>query len=260
MRAARSVGAALALPVVLIAAWWLTTLDNTDPFVPEPRQLVDDFVHVWLGSSLLWDQVVPSLTRLVVGLGAAVVGGIVLGVVIGSNRVVRKLVSPLLEFIRAVPPPVLLPVLLLLMGIEDSSKVFLIALGCLWPILLNTVDGVRSVDDVLSDTTRTYGITGWNRLRFFVLPAALPRIATGIRLALPISIILMVVSEMYAVTGGGLGSQIILFQRTFQNGPMWAGILVLGLLGVALAFLFRVFERSMLGWYHGQREAESSDR
>ena len=102
MRAVRSVGAALALPVVLIAVWWLTTLDNTDPFVPEPRQLVDDFVHVWLGSSLLWDQVVPSLTRLVVGLGAVVVGGIVLGVVIGSNRVVRKLVSPLLEFIRAV--------------------------------------------------------------------------------------------------------------------------------------------------------------
>jgi len=259
VRILKTIAAVLTLPILLIVLWWIATIDSTNPFVPRPGRLVEDFVTVWLGP-LLVEQVLPSLARLGIGLGSAIVAGIALGVLIGSNRIVSKILGPVLEFIRAVPPPVLLPVLMMLMGIGDGPKVFLIALGCVWPILLNTVDGVRSVDGVLSDTTRTYAIHGWDRLRFFVLPAALPRIMTGIRLALPISIILMVVSEMYAISGGGLGSQIIYFQRTFQNGPMWAGILVLGLLGVVMALLFRWIERWMLAWYYGQREAEYSDR
>jgi ABC-type nitrate/sulfonate/bicarbonate transport system permease component len=259
MKHVEKVAAALALPAILVLTWWLGTRDNTNPFVPKPEPLISAFVDVWWHGGLIGDQVLPSLTRLGLGLGLAVVMGVGLGVCIGVSATLRKLTGPLLEFIRAIPPPVLLPVLMMLMGIDDRSKIFLIVLGCLWPILLNTIDGVRSVDPVLSDATRTCGITGFARFRYFVLPAAMPRVVTGIRLALPIAIILMVVSEMYAASDG-LGFTIVYFQRTFQNTSMWAGVVLLGLIGVLLAVLFRWAERRVLGWYYGQREAETSER
>ncbi|MCR2763051.1 ABC transporter permease [Microbacterium sp. zg.B48] len=257
MRTLKAVSAALALPIAIVLVWWLATLNETNPFVPKPGQLVSDLFTVWAGP-LLVEEVLPSIYRLAVGLCGAIVVGILLGLLIGSNRFARKLTGPIFEFIRAVPPPVLLPVLLLILGIDDRSKIFLIFLGCLWPILLNTIDGVRSVDAVLADTTRTYGMHGWSRLRYFVLPAATPRIMTGIRLALPIAIILMVVSEMYAALDG-LGYRIMLFKQTFQMGPMWAGIVIIGLIGILIAVLFRVIDRRVLAWYYGQREVESRE-
>ncbi|MGO2110786.1 MAG: ABC transporter permease [Pseudoclavibacter sp.] len=249
------IAAAVALPIALIAVWWAATATNTNPFVPKPGAIVADFVGEWAGP-LLTEQVVPSLIRLGVGLGAAIVAGILLGLLIGSNRIARGLTGPLFEFVRAVPPPVLLPILLLLLGIDDRSKIFLIFLGCLWPILMNTIDGVRAVDPVLAETSLSYGMTGWSRFRRFVLPASMPRIMTGIRLALPIAIILMVVSEMYGAIDG-LGYQIMLFKQVFQTGPMWAGIAIIGVVGVLLALLFRFIERRMLAWYFGQREVET---
>ncbi len=255
---ARRVFMALALPIIIVVVWWAATINETNPFVPKPVNIVTDLVNVWAGP-LLVEQVVPSLYRLGVGLGGAIVVGVLLGILVGMSRFARKLTGPLFEFIRAVPPPVLLPVLLLVIGIDDRSKIFLIFLGCLWPVLLNTIDGVRSVDQVLGDTTRTYGLRGWSRLRYFVLPASMPRIMTGIRLALPIAIILMVVSELYAALDG-LGYQIMLFKQTFQTGPMWAGIFIIGFIGILLAFIFRVIERRVLAWYYGQREVETSER
>lgn len=253
-RVLHGTSSALALPIVIIVVWWLATSREKNVFIPKPVSLVNDFFGTWWGD-LMVQQVLPSLGRLALGLGIAIVIGIALGLLIGSSLIARKLTGPIFEFIRAIPPPVLLPVLLLILGIEDSTKVFLIFLGCLWPILLNTIDGVRSVDQVLADTTRTYGMRGWSRFRFFVLPAALPRIMTGIRLALPISLILMVVSEMYAAIDG-LGYQIMLFKQQLKIGPMWAGILIIGLIGVLISVVYRIVERRVLAWYYGQREME----
>ncbi len=254
MKALRASSATLALPVVIVLLWWLGTLNETNPFVPKPGRMVTDLFSVWVGP-VMAGQVASSLYRLAIGLGSAIVVGVLLGLGIGASRLARALTGPAFEFIRAVPPPVLLPVLLLILGIDDRSKIFLIFLGCLWPILLNTIDGVRSADFVLADTTRTYGLRGWARFRWFAFPAALPRIMTGIRLALPISIILMVVSEMYAALDG-LGYRIMLFKQTFQMGPMWAGILIIGLIGIIMAGLFRLIDRRVLAWYYGQREME----
>lgn len=256
MKALRAIGFAIGVPVVLVLVWWLATRTSENPFAPKPDQIVIDLVRSWTGP-VLTEQVLPSLMRLGIALGGAILLGIGVGLVIGTSVVARKLTGPVFEFVRAVPPPVLLPVLLLIMGIDDSSKVFLIFLGCLWPILLNTIDGARSADPVLQATTASYGLRGWVRFRHFLLPSALPRIMTGIRLALPISLILMVVSEMYAATDG-LGYQVMLFKQTFHNGPMWSGILIIGLIGVAMATLYGLVERRVLGWYRGQRETEKS--
>ncbi|MDT0569566.1 ABC transporter permease subunit [Streptomyces sp. DSM 3412] len=239
------------LPLVLVTAWWLVSDDSTDVFWPPLRTILGTFPDVWTEERLRAD-VLPSLLRLTAGYALAAVVGVAVGTVIGSYRRVRAVCEPVLEFLRAVPPPVLVPVIMLFAGIGDTMKIAVIASGCVWPILLNTVEGVRAVDSVMAETARSYGITGAARLRNVVLRSASPQIFAGLRQALSIGIILMVISEMTAASNG-LGYTIVQFQRGFAIPDMWTGILVLGLLGFLLSVVFRLVERRVLGWYHGLR-------
>lgn len=256
MKALKTVGYVLALPVLLVLLWWASTLGAVNFFVPTPATLVGKFGEVWFGPRFFSD-VLPSIGRLVVGVAAAIVIGVVGGVLIGSVRWLRALLEPVLEFFRAIPPPVLVPVLILLMGITDSMKVAVIISGCVWPVLLNAIEGVRAVDGVLSDSALTYGINGWARIRYLVLPSASPQIMAGVRQSLSLGLILMVISEMFA-SSSGLGFTIVQFQRSFAIPEMWSGIVVLGLLGVGLSFIFQWAERNILRWYHGQKEVENA--
>ncbi|WFE27393.1 ABC transporter permease [Solwaraspora sp. WMMD791] len=253
---AKRVGFALALPVVLLAVWWFATAGSTSFYSPPLSRILTVFPTTWTAERLLAD-VLPSLLRLAGGYTVAVVIGVGLGVLVGSFRTVRGVLEPVLEFFRAIPPPVLVPIIMLFAGIDNTMKVVVIAAGCVWPVLLNTVEGVRATDEVLSDTARSYGITGAARLRHLVLRAASPQIAAGMRQALSIGIILMVISEMFAASNG-LGFTIVQFQRTFAIPQMWSGILLLGLLGFALSVLFRFVELRALAWYHGLRRAQRS--
>ncbi|HEV7652981.1 MAG TPA: ABC transporter permease [Actinophytocola sp.] len=247
----RRAGIATALPVVLVVVWWFASAGSTDFYFPPLRTIVDVFPETWFGPRLV-DDVLPSLGRLAVGYVCALVLGMGLGMLIGSNRTLRQLVEPLLEFLRAVPPPVLVPILVLVAGIGNTMKVLVIISGCLWPVLLNTVEGVRAVDEVLADTCRTYRIRGRLRWWHLVLRSASPQIVTGARQALSVGIILMVISEMFAASSG-LGYTVIQFKDGFQIPQMWSGVILLGLLGVLLSVLFRLAEHRVLGWYHGSR-------
>lgn len=242
------------LPVLLVLLWYVLTIGNTNFFVPKPLQLLDIFGDVWFGERLLRD-VLPSIGRLLAGVAISIVLGIVLGMLIGSIRVLRQLTEPALEFLRAIPPPVLVPVLMLIIGINDQMKIAVIIFGCVWPVLLNTIEGVRAVDPVLNDTCAVYGISGGARLRYLVLRSASPQIMTGVRQSMSIGLILMVISEMFG-SSSGLGYAIVQFQRTFSVPEMWTGIVLLGLLGVALSLLFQFTEKRVLRWYHGVREVD----
>jgi len=250
----RRAGLVLALPAVLFVIWFVATEGSESFYVPPLRRILAAFADTWTGERLRAD-VLPSLLRLAAGYLLAVVAGVGLGVLIGEHRRLRATLEPVLEFFRAIPPPVLVPVIVLFAGIGDGMKVIVIVSGCVWPILLNTVEGVRAVDGVLLDTARSYRITGLARLRRLVLPSAGPQIATGMRQGLSIAIILMVISEMFAASNG-LGFTIVQFQRTFAIPEMWSGIILLGLLGFLLSELFRLAERRVLAWYYGLREAQ----
>lgn len=256
MTALRRVAMTLGLPIVLLALWWVLSADSTDFFFPPLSKILTALKDEWFGPRLLAD-VVPSILRLLAGYAIAVVVAVSLGVLIGTSRTVRGMLEPVLEFFRAIPPPVLVPIFILLFGIGDGMKIIVIAFGCMWPILLNTVEGVRAVDSVLSDTTRVYGITGAARLRRLVLPAASPQIYAGLRQGLSVAIILMVISELFAASNG-LGFAVVQAQRSFAIPETWAGMLMLGLLGFLLAMLFRVVENRQLAWYHGLRRAQRS--
>jgi ABC-type nitrate/sulfonate/bicarbonate transport system permease component len=242
----------LGLPFALLVLWGIASTGSTNRFFPGPLAILRAFADTWVGPAFVED-VLPSLYRLTVGIVASIVIGVAAGTLIGLSRWLREVLEPLLEFFRAIPPPVLIPVVMLLLGISDTMKVVVIVSGAVWPILLNTIDGVRATDSVMSETATAFRVTWWERLWFLVLPAASPRIMTGVRQGLAVALILMVISEMFA-SSSGLGYRIAYFQRNYLVAEMWSGILLLGLVGVLLAAVFGVVERRVLRWYHGIRE------
>ncbi|MEU4402556.1 ABC transporter permease [Micromonospora orduensis] len=252
VRVAEDVLYAVGLPVLAVGLWAVWSTRSANRFLVGPRPLLDAFRQTWIGPAFV-DDVLPSVYRLLAGLFASIMLGVAAGVLIGRLRPLREILEPLLEFFRAIPPPVLIPVAMLLLGITDTMKVVVIVSGAIWPILLNTIEGVRATDSVMLETADSYRISRWQRVWLLILPAASPRIMTGVRQALSVALILMVISEMFA-SSAGLGYRIAYFQRNYLIAEMWSGILLLGLIGVLLAVAFGVVERRVLRWYHGMRE------
>ena len=258
-RVLRQVLLAVGLPAVVVAVWWVLSAGSTSYFNPPLSVIVGTFGDTWFSApfeqSRFVQDVVPSVLRLLAGYAVALVVGVVLGVAIGSSRAFRAYVEPVLEFFRAIPPPVLVPILMLFLGIGTSMKIVVIATGCLWPILLNTVEGVRGLDPVLRDTARAYRLGRVATVRHLMLRGASPQIVTGARQALSIGIILMVISEMFAAKDG-LGFSIVQFQRSFAIPEMWSGVILLGVVGVLLSLAFRAVTDAALGWYLGYRQSQ----
>lgn len=259
-RIARRLFMLFALPAVLVALWWFGSAGSTNYLNPPLATIVAQFWPTWFGGETFADSrfvrdVIPSFLRILAGYGIALVVGIILGVLIGSYRTLRAVLEPVLEFFRAIPPPVLVPIFMLFMGIGSEMKIVVIAVGCLWPILLNAVEGVRGLDPVQKDIARSYRFTPIGRLFKLTLPGASPQIVTGARQALSIGIILMVISEMFAAMDG-LGFTIVQFQRSFAIPQMWGGVILLGLLGVAFALAFRLITNIVLKWYYGYQQSQ----
>lgn len=249
-----STGYALGLPVALLVIWGVWATIDSPKFFPGPVRIFNAFVDTWVGPAFLND-VVPSLVRLAIGLALSIALGIGIGTLVGLVRPLRELTEPIFEFFRAIPPPVMIPVITVILGATSGTKVVIIVLGAIWPILLNTIDGVRATDSVMKETARSFRLTRSQRLWDLVLPSAMPRIMAGIRQAMSIALILMVISEM-SNTSAGLGNRIVYFQRNYLIAEMWSGIVLLGLVGVLLAVIFGVVERRMLRWYHEVKETE----
>jgi ABC-type nitrate/sulfonate/bicarbonate transport system permease component len=244
-------------------AWQLLTQWADTPYFPPLTDILTRVYETWLtgpASRLFLTEavgadIVPSLYRLLVGWGIAVVLGIAAGFALGLARRVQDYADPLVHFLRSIPPPVLIPPFIILLGIGDRMKIALITLGVVWPILLNTVDGVRSVEPTQVDTGRVYGIPPALRLRRIVFPSAMPKIFAGLRVSLSLALILMVISEMFAATDG-IGFWIVSAQRSFRLLDMWAGIVVLGVLGYLLNAVLLAVEHRALRWHRGVRGSE----
>jgi ABC-type nitrate/sulfonate/bicarbonate transport system permease component len=241
------------LVLVLIGVW---SANQGSYYFPPLTDVLTTFKDTWLFERVGSD-VVPSLLRMGAGFAIAVTAGVAIGLVLGRSRRLRRATSPIVEFLRAIPPPALLPFAILVLGVGASMKIFIIAFVCLWPILLNTIDGAAGIDPTLEDTTRVYGVDRRDHLLRVVLPAAGPQIFAGIRTAVSLALILMVISEMVASTNG-IGYFVLQSQRTFAIPEMWSGILLLGILGYALNGTFVMIERRVLRWHRGARASALS--
>jgi ABC-type nitrate/sulfonate/bicarbonate transport system permease component len=246
----------IAVPLALLVLWGVLSADSDTYYFPPLTDILQTFMDTWVFERFGSD-VVPSLTRLAIGYGIACVVAVTAGLALGLSRPLRRATDPIVQFLRSIPPPALLPFGILVLGIGNAMKIFIIAFVCLWPVLLNTIDGVAGVDPTLRETARVYDIGPVDRILRVTLPAAAPQIFAGMRTALSLALILMVISEMVGSTNG-IGYFVLEAQRAFAIPEMWSGILLLGILGYVLNAVFLLVERRVLRWHRGSRASALS--
>ena len=243
--------------VGFVLVWQLATALAKAPYFPTPFSIAQAIQKLWLSgpashlflTASVGNDIAPSIARVLGGWAISCVAGIVLGIAIGLSPLLTDYTGTLFAFIRALPPVMMIPVFMVLFHIGTPMQLATIISGAVWPVLLNAVDGARSVEQTNLDVARVFRIGTLRRVRTVVFPAALPRIFGGMRIAMGISLILMVIGEM---TGGfdGLGYSVLNFQEAFDNIDMWAGIVVIGAFGYLFNRLLEFAESRVLSWHH----------
>jgi len=254
LRFARSLGrvAERGIGIVIFLALWeaLPRLGVvSDAYLSPPSAVLASIAQL-VDTGQLWKHVAASLQRSLWGLVLASFSGVVLGLLIGSSKRLAAIVDPVLQLFRQTSAFALFPVFILFLGIGELSKVAIIFWASFWPVLLSTVSGVKQVDRLLVNSALSMGAS--RRFVFFkvVLPASLPSIFTGVRLAGAYSITALVAAEMIGAHSG-LGFLTLNSQETFQIPTMYAGILLLAVLGLLLNYLLALLERRLLRWRKG---------
>ena len=234
--------------LALLLLWELAPrfelVDRT--FLPPFSEVLDAWYGL-LQSGQLADNTWASLTRSLSGFGLAVVIGVPLGLLIGWYRPVANLLSPLLELFRNTAALALLPVFVLILGIGETSKISIVLYACLWPILLNTISAVRSVDPTLIRLARSLDLSAPRLFQKVILPASVPVIFTGVRLAGAVSILVLVAAEMVGAKAG-LGYLINASQYNFAIPQMYAGIVTISVIGLVFNQLLVALERRFTAW------------
>jgi sulfonate transport system permease protein len=251
MRNARRISLGIAVPVALFAAYWIWTTSTRNPYFPPPARIATRFQQLWLFERFTSD-VIPSLVNLLVGYLIAVIVGIAFGIGLGRVKILRLLFTPLLDFARSIPVIMLIPPFVLVLGIGDTSKLAIIALGAFFPIALATMDGLRRTEPALIDVTRGMRLPPLKELQVAWIPSAAPSIAGGMQTGLQFAFILMVASEMLAAVRG-LGYVTMQAQLTFDSASVWAGIVLLAILGFLLNALFVIVRNRVLKWHNESR-------
>jgi ABC-type nitrate/sulfonate/bicarbonate transport system permease component len=246
----------IGLIVVLLLLWELAAATGRMPSLSFPR--MSDILATWwrlIVSGELPRELADSLWRMFAGYFVGVLAGILIGLLMGYFRFFYNLLEPITEVLRPIPSPAYLPIVILFLGIDDEMKVFMIAFASLFPVLINTYSGVRSVDPIQLQTARTFGVTGRKLIWQIVLPAASPYIFTGMRVSLAVALIVMVISEMVAASSG-IGYFVLSAQRGFQIREMFAGVLTLAVVGYVLNRLFVAIENRVLAWHYGYTQQQ----
>jgi NitT/TauT family transport system permease protein len=234
--------------VALLVVWEVVPrLDLVDSTFLPPLSEVLKAWWALLVSGQLGQHVEASLVRSLSGFGLAVAVAVPLGLLIGWYRRVATVLNPLLELFRNTAALALLPVFVLILGLGETSKVAIILYGCAWPILLNTISGVRTVDPLLVKSARSLGLPPLRLFQKVVLPAAVPTIFTGIRLAGAYSILILVAAELVGAKAG-LGYLITSAQFNFDVPDMYAGIITISVIGLVINQLLVAVERRFSTW------------
>jgi sulfonate transport system permease protein len=243
----------LVLPVVIFVLWWVLSETSTSPYFPPLRRVITAFLDLWFFSRFFSD-LVPSLSRFISGLVIGSTAGVILGTLMGLLPRLRRDLSPITEFVRAIPTAALVPLALILFGVGYTMETVLISIAVFFPILVSTTAGVRGVDPTYLEVARSYGLTFWQRLWKVTIPSATPQILAGGRIAIAFGIAATVIANMVA-SGYGLGFFIIDAQTSFNLPNMWAGLIMIGLLGYFANAIFLLVEHRLLAWHRGWRGA-----
>lgn len=221
-----------------------------EQYLSPPHVVAITLIQGVLPGGEILPHILPSLQRSLVGFALAVVGGVLLGIAIGWFKAFERVVDPVLQFFRQTSALALLPVFLLFFGLGETSKYAIVLYAAIWPILLTTIAAVKDVEKLQINAARSMGASETFIFLKVVLPAAVPRIFPGIRLGGAYAITVLVAAEMIGAPAG-LGMFTLTMQQTFQIPQMYAGIVMLGLLGLAVNYALVLVERRLTGWQEG---------
>ncbi|HEX3791753.1 MAG TPA: ABC transporter permease subunit [Pseudonocardiaceae bacterium] len=242
----------------LIAWQWATSAAH-DKYFPTPAVILRQAGHLWLsgpGSRLLlsnqvFADILPSLGRVLLGWAVAAVLGVAIGLVVGRSPVLDDYCRGVFAFARAVPPAVLVPVFLVVLRVGSGMAVTTIVFGAVWPILLDTADGARSIDPLTTDVVRLFRTPWYQRIVRVIVPAAGPKIFAGLRVGLSIAFILMIVAEMLGGTSG-IGHQLA---ADADLPSRWAWIVLVGVLAYLVTGALALVEHRVLRWHRAVPES-----
>ncbi len=213
-----------------------------------PTQIGHAFIELARNGEL-WFYLQGSLVVLVLGLGLAIAVGIPLGIIMGRRNIVEYALEPYINALYSTPTVALIPLIVLWAGFQVKAKVILVFLFCVFPILINTYQGVKNTDARLLEVARSFCAGEWSMWRDLMVPSAAPYILAGIRLGIGRGLVGMIVAEFYtAITG--LGYMIVQYANNFRTDRLFVPIVVLMVLGISLTSLLRRIERSVAPWLH----------
>ncbi len=245
---------AAVLPIAALVLWHFATTGRTYSLIPPPREVALALQDLAFGgvyddafSGTLLTHLLASIGRVYGGFALALLFALPLGILIGRVAVVRQLLDPSLQLLRPVPVTAWLPLSMILFGLGPRSAFFLVFLGAFYPILVNTIFGVRSVEPRLFEAAAMLGCTGASQFTKVVLPASLPAIFTGLRLGLGFAWVVIVVGEMTGVQTG-LGALIMEARQLSRTEIVISGMIVIGLAGFASDRIVTAIGRRLLAW------------
>jgi ABC-type nitrate/sulfonate/bicarbonate transport system permease component len=233
----------------VVGIWEVFARSEGSFLVPTASAVAERAWHGWPTPEFL-SNVEASMRRLAAGYAIGASVGIAVGVSMGSSRRVRQALEPLVELLRATPAIAVAPALIVILGLGDRMLIAVIAFGVVFPVLVNSIDGVRAASPELRETASLLRLGRAERILRVEFPAALPSIFAGLRVAVSIGLVMVVVSEFVA-GGDGIGYYILVQQSQAKVPEMYAGVLFLGMLGFLLNGVFMLIERRALSWHHG---------
>lgn len=246
----------LALFVLVLVLWDLTAkwLDSRSvpPVVPVMKA-----ARTAVTSDVFWSAVAGTLQSWSLGMLGAATIGIPAGLLIGSSALATRMTRGVIEFMRTVPAIMLVPLTVLVFGATVEMKVFLIFLSALWPLLIHAAYGIRNVDTVARDSARVFRLRFSTRVALLYLPSALPVIATGLRVAATVALLISIGSEI-VTSAPGIGHEILLSQANNNAARAFTFVLMSGLLGVVINQTFGAVERRTMFWHAAQRVRAAS--
>ncbi|HYH08479.1 MAG TPA: ABC transporter permease [Thermoanaerobaculia bacterium] len=246
---------ALLVPVLAIAIWEaLARAEVVNPLVlPAPSQVLARWLEYARGGELHRDAF-SSVYRVIVGFLIGTALAIPIGLAMGASRTAYAYLNPLLQVLRPIPPIAFVPLAILWFGLGNPPAFFLISLGAFFPVLMNTIGGVRSVDAIYIRAARNLGAGRAALFRRIMIPAAMPHILTGIRVGFGVAFIVVIVAEMIAVNDG-LGYRILEAREYFWSDKIIAGMITIGLLGLAIDAILARVSAYLLRWHRGLETA-----
>ena len=238
-------------PISLIAIWQVMAITGLleSRVLPAPSAVVIAFWHL-LMSGELWTHVQVSAGRALLGLLIGGGLGLFFGLLNGSSKIASTLLDTTLQMIRNIPALALIPLVILWFGIDESAKLFLVAVGVFFPIYINTYHGIRSVDPQLIEMGKSYGLSRWQLYKNIILPGAMPSILVGLRFALGLVWVLLIVAETISAQSG-IGYMTMNAREFLQTDVVLVGILLYALLGKLADVFAQCLERYLLRWHSG---------